>query len=105
MENVMKELISLSTKKLELLNNNGDGRKILELDIAFNKAYKGFLDRNNVNSLDALDHSKYIDELRQLKTIVTKIYTIEKKNAKVQQKKNMNIKNKKITNLYKKNMK
>lgn len=101
----MKELIDLSTKKLELLKNNGDARKILELDMAFNKAYKNFLDRNNLNSLDAVDHSKYKNELRRLKTIVTEIYTIENKKAKMQQNKNTNIKNKKITNLYKKNMK
>jgi len=47
MENGMKELIDLSTKKLELLKNNGEAREILELDMAFNKAYKHFLGKNN----------------------------------------------------------
>ena len=101
----MKELIDLSTKKLELLKNNGSAREILELDMAFNKAYKNFLERNNVNSLDEIDQSKYINQLRRLKTVVTEIYTIENKNSKIQQKQNKNTRNKKITNLYKKSMK
>lgn len=101
----MKELIDLSTKKLELLKNNGEAREILELDIAFNKAYKNFLERNDLNSLDEMDQSKNLSQLRKLKTVVTEIYTIENKNYKEQTKQNKNIRNKKITNLYKKNMK
>ena len=101
----MKELIDLSTKKLELLKNNGEAREILELDIAFNKAYKDFLNRNDLNALDEIDQTKNLKLLRRLKTIVTEIYTIENKNSKLQQKQNKITRNKKITNLYKKNMK
>lgn len=101
----MKELIDLSTKKLELLKNNGEAREILELDMAFNKAYKNFLERNDVDSLDEIDQSKYINQLRRLKTVVTEIYTIENENSRIQQKQNKNTRNKKIANLYKKNMK
>lgn len=101
----MKELIDLSTKKLELLKNNGEAREILELDIAFNKAYKAFLKRNQLDVLNEIDQSKYKEELKSLKTLVTEIYTIENSNMKMKPKKNINQQNKKITNLYKKQMK
>lgn len=101
----MKELIDLSTKKLELLKNNGEAREILELDIAFNKAYKDFLKKNNLKSLDEIDRSKYMKQLSRLKTTVTEIYAIESNNLKLQPKQRKNTRNKKIINLYKKNMK
>ena len=66
-------------------------QSIINLD----KAYKNFLDRNNLNSLDAVDHSKYKNELRRLKTIVTEIYTIESKESKVQVQSNKKNQNKK----------
>jgi hypothetical protein len=105
MEISMKELIDLSTKKLELLKNNGEARKILELDIAFNKAYKDFLIENNLKRLEDIDQSKYMEQLRHLKSLVTEIYAIESKKSTVQEKQSINSRNKKITNLYKKNMK
>ena len=101
----MKELIDLSTKKLELLKNNGEAREILELDIAFNKAYKAFLKSNQLNVLDEINQSKYKEQLKSLKTLVTEIYTIENNNMKMKTKKNRRQQNKKITNLYKKQMK
>ena len=101
----MKELIDLSTKKLELLKNNGEAREILELDISFNKAYTDFLSKNNLNTLDEIDQLKYMDQLKRLKSVVTEIYAIESKNSKIQPNQRKNIRNKKITNLYKKNMK
>jgi len=105
MEIGMKELIDLSTKKLELLKNNGEAREILELDIAFNKAYKAFLKSNQLNVLDEINQSKYKEQLKSLKTLVTEIYTIENNNMKMKTKKNRRQQNKKITNLYKKQMK
>ncbi|HKL43153.1 MAG TPA: hypothetical protein VJ962_11285 [Clostridia bacterium] len=101
----MNELIDLSRKKLELLKNNGEARMILELDIAFNNAYKAFLLENNLKSLAEIDKTKYMEQLKHLKTIVSEIYTIESNESKVQVQSNKKNHNKKITNLYKKNMK
>lgn len=101
----MKELIDLSIKKLELLKNNGEAREILELDIAFNKAYKNFLAEKGLSSLEEIDQVKNVKQLSKLKMIVTEIYTLENKNYKKEVKQNKNTRNKKITNLYKKNMK
>lgn len=102
----MKKLIDISTKKLELLKKNGEAREILELDIAFNKAYSDFLKVNHIESLEALDYNVYRKQLKDLKNIVTEIYSLESENIKQKSKyKKNSVKSKKITNLYKKNMK
>jgi len=102
----MKALIDISTRKLELLKSNGNTREILELDIAFNKAYDDFLKENHVEFLQAIDHDRYKKELKLLKTIVTEIHSIESKSTKCDptQRKN-SVNSKKITDLYKNNMK
>ena len=104
----MKKLIDISTKKLELLKNNCKTREILELDIAFNKAYNDFLKDNQIESLEALDYNVYRKQLKDLKNIVTEIYSLESENIKPKSKseyKKNGVRSKKITNLYKKNMK